>query len=86
MEILIILVLIIFNGVFSMSEIALVSSRKSKLEAQAKNGDHQAQEALQLASSPNRFLSTVQIGITPHWYPDGSVQWGCPYKKYSNFY
>lgn len=64
MEILIILFLIILNGVFSMSEIALVSSRKSKLEIEAKNGDAKAQAALDLASSPNRFLSTVQIGIT----------------------
>ncbi len=47
-----------------MSEIALVSSRKSRLEAAAKNGDRRAQVALDLASSPNRFLSTVQIGIT----------------------
>lgn len=64
MEILIILLLTILNGVFSMSEIALVSSRKSRLEAAAKNGDRRAQVALDLASSPNRFLSTVQIGIT----------------------
>jgi len=63
-EILIILLLTILNGVFSMSEIALVSSRKSRLEAAAKNGDRRAQVALDLASSPNRFLSTVQIGIT----------------------
>jgi len=63
-EILIILLLTILNGVFSMSEIALVSSRKSKLETAAKNGDRRAQVALDLASSPNRFLSTVQIGIT----------------------
>ena len=64
MEILLILVLTILNGVFSMSEIALVSSRRSKLETAAKNGDHQAQVALDLSNSPNRFLSTVQIGIT----------------------
>ena len=64
MEILIILVLTILNGVFSMSEIALVSSRRSKLETAAKNGDHRAQVALDLSNSPNRFLSTVQIGIT----------------------
>lgn len=64
MEILLILVLTILNGVFSMSEIALVSSRRSKLEADAKNGDRRAQAALDLANSPNRFLSTVQIGIT----------------------
>ena len=64
MEILLILVLTILNGVFSMSEIALVSSRRSKLETDARNGDHQAQVALDLSNSPNRFLSTVQIGIT----------------------
>ncbi|WP_083940514.1 hemolysin family protein [Rudanella lutea] len=64
MEILIILLLTILNGVFSMSEIALVSSRKAKLETSAKNGDRRAQAALDLANSPNRFLSTVQIGIT----------------------
>lgn len=47
-----------------MSEIALVSSRKSKLETAAKNGDRRAQVALDLSNAPNRFLSTVQIGIT----------------------
>ena len=64
MEILIILFLVILNGIFSMSEIALISSRKSKLEIASKNGDRQAGAALELANSPNRFLSTVQIGIT----------------------
>lgn len=47
-----------------MSEIALVSSRKSRLEAFSRNGNQQAKAALELANSPNRFLSTVQIGIT----------------------
>lgn len=64
MEFLIIGALIILNGVFSMSEIALVSSRKFKLEADAKNGNRNAQKALELANSPNTFLSTVQVGIT----------------------
>ncbi|MCC2545525.1 hemolysin family protein [Hymenobacter sp. BT175] len=64
MELLIILVLVLLNGVFSMSEIALISSRKSKLEAQAKQGSRTAQAALELAQAPTRFLSTVQIGIT----------------------
>ncbi|WBA44094.1 hemolysin family protein [Hymenobacter canadensis] len=64
MEILIILLLLVVNGVFSMSEIALVSSRKSKLEAEAKLGSRKAQAAVDLANDPNRFLSTVQIGIT----------------------
>lgn len=47
-----------------MSEIALISSRKTKLEIAAKNGEKGAQMALDLANAPNRFLSTVQIGIT----------------------
>jgi putative hemolysin len=64
MEILIILFLIILNGVFSMSEIALISARKSRLETAAKKGNANAKAALDLANSPNEFLSTVQIGIT----------------------
>ncbi len=64
MELLIILFLIILNGLFSMSEIALISARKSRLETSAKKGNSSAQIALDLANSPNKFLSTVQIGIT----------------------
>ena len=64
MEILIILFLILLNGVFSMSEIALISARKNRLETAAKKGKKNAKVALALANSPNEFLSTVQIGIT----------------------
>jgi putative hemolysin len=64
MEILIILFLILLNGVFSMSEIALISARKNRLETAAKKGNKNAKVALDLANSPNKFLSTVQIGIT----------------------
>ncbi len=64
MEILIILFLILLNGVFSMSEIALISARKNRLENAAKKGNKNAKVALDLANSPNTFLSTVQIGIT----------------------
>ena len=64
MEILIILFLIVLNGVFSMSEIALISARKNRLETAAKKGNKNAKVALDLANSPNEFLSTVQIGIT----------------------
>lgn len=60
----IILILIIINGLFSMSEIALVSARKARLEGQAVKGDQQARRALKLANHPETFLSTVQIGIT----------------------
>jgi putative hemolysin len=63
-EIFIILGLIILNGIFSMAEIALVSARKARLEAQANKGDTKAKRALQLAAHPDNFLSTVQIGIT----------------------
>ena len=63
-EILIMLGLIVLNGVFSMSEIALVSARKARLESQANKGDDRAKEALALANHPDTFLSTVQIGIT----------------------
>ncbi len=63
-EILILLVLIIANGVFSMSEMAIVSSRKVRLQQMANQGDAKARAALELAEAPNRFLSTVQVGIT----------------------
>lgn len=63
-EISIILLLIIINGVFVLSEIALVSSRKARLQQRANEGDEGARKALELASSPNRFLSTSQIGVT----------------------
>ncbi|HMR81603.1 MAG TPA: hemolysin family protein [Niabella sp.] len=64
MELLIIALLILLNGVFSMAEIALVSARKARLEAQANKGDKKAREALKLSNHPDHFLSTVQIGIT----------------------
>jgi len=64
MEVVIILVLILLNGVFSMAEIALVSARKARLENSARQGDEKAKAALKLANNPDTFLSTVQIGIT----------------------
>lgn len=64
MEIFIILLLTLINGIFSMSEIALVSSRKFKLETSAQKGNKGASKALELANAPGKFLSTVQIGIT----------------------
>jgi putative hemolysin len=63
-EIFIILVLIIANAVFSMSEMAVVSARKVRLQQLANQGDVKARAALALAESPNKFLSTIQIGIT----------------------
>ncbi|MGP1382531.1 MAG: hemolysin family protein [Thainema sp.] len=63
-EILVILLLVMANGLFAMSEMAIVSARKTRLQQLANQGDLRAQAALDLANSPNRFLSTVQIGIT----------------------
>jgi len=63
-EIAIILVLILLNGLFAMSEIALVSARKSSLKAEASKGSKAARRALALQENPDRFLSSVQIGIT----------------------
>ncbi len=64
MEFVIIAALILSNGILAMSEIALVSLRKSNLASDAKSGSKSAKEALALAESPDRFFSTVQIGIT----------------------
>jgi len=64
MEILIVIALILLNGIFSMSEIAVISSRKSSLTTEARHGNKSAQAALDLAKHPDRFLSTVQVGIT----------------------
>ncbi len=63
-DVLIILALVVLNGVLSMSELAIVSSREARLKAMAKGGSSGAKCALELAASPGRFLSTVQIGIT----------------------
>ncbi|HEX8379743.1 MAG TPA: hemolysin family protein [Allosphingosinicella sp.] len=63
-DVVVILMLIALNGVFAMAEMAIVSSRKPRLNAMAKARRWGAQTALDLASDPGRFLSTVQIGIT----------------------
>ena len=64
LEILIILVLILINGLFAMSEIAIVSARKLRLQQRLDAGDRKASIALKLADNPSRFLSTIQIWIT----------------------
>lgn len=63
-EIIILALLIIFNGLFVMSEIALVSARRARLETMANKGDAKAKAALTLAENPEKFLSTAQIFIT----------------------
>lgn len=64
LNILIVLLLIAANGIFAMSEIAIIAARKARLQEQAEGGNKGARIALELSSAPNRFLSTVQIGIT----------------------
>jgi putative hemolysin len=64
LQIAVIVVLTLLNGLFAMSETALVSSRNARLKERAEAGDRGARAALGLAESPNRFLSTVQIGIS----------------------
>ncbi|MCB6185052.1 hemolysin family protein [Leeia sp. TBRC 13508] len=64
MEILILIGLIILNGLFAMSEIALVTARKARLMKLASEGDSSATVALKLGEDPTKFLSTIQIGIT----------------------
>jgi putative hemolysin len=63
-DLIVVLVLTIANGLFSMSEMAVVSARKARLQEMAERGNTEAKAALALANSPNRFLSTVQVGIT----------------------
>lgn len=72
-EIIVILILIIANGIFSGSEMAVISARKVRLEQAANRGNRKARVALRLANAPNNFLSTVQIGITSIGVLSGAV-------------
>ncbi len=63
-QVVLILLLIVINGLFAMAEIAVISARKTRLQQRASEGDKGALVALELADTPNRFLSTVQVGIT----------------------
>ena len=63
-DVAIIVILVLINGVFAMSELAIVSARKAHLHSMADQGNRGAKTALKLASDPGKFLSTVQIGIT----------------------
>lgn len=64
MELIIIILLIVINGIFAMAEIAIISVKRSKLQRLSNEGNTNAQTLLELSKNPNRFLSTVQIGIT----------------------
>ncbi|MDP4605883.1 MAG: CNNM domain-containing protein, partial [Erythrobacter sp.] len=63
-DLLIIIGLVVINGVFAMSELAIVSAKTNSLEAKAEAGSTSARIAIGLAADPGKFLSTVQIGIT----------------------
>jgi putative hemolysin len=63
-DVAIIILLVLINGIFAMSELAIVSARKANLHSLADQGNRGAKTALRLASDPGKFLSTVQIGIT----------------------
>ncbi|MBC6981099.1 hemolysin family protein [Caulobacter sp. 17J80-11] len=64
LPIVVVLLLVLLNGLFSMSEMALVSSRRARLQGQAEKGDKGAAKALALSEDPTRFFSAVQVGIT----------------------
>jgi hypothetical protein len=73
MDVLLLLVLILFNGVFAMSEIAIVSSRRARLMQLAETGRKGAERALALAAEPTRFLSSVQVGTTAIGILSGAI-------------
>lgn len=72
-EIIILFVLTIANGYFAMSEMAIVSSRKSRLQQMAEKGNKSARLAIELAEKPTRFLSTIQVGITTISIINGAI-------------
>jgi putative hemolysin len=73
MDIALLLLLILLNGVFAMSEIAVVSSRKARLQRLAEDGSPGAQSALALHNEPSNFLSTIQVGITSIGILSGAI-------------
>lgn len=73
MDIVLLLLLILLNGVFAMSEMSVVSSRKSRLQSLAEGGSIGADAALSLHQSPSNFLSTIQVGITSVGILSGAI-------------
>lgn len=73
MDIVLLFLLILLNGLFAMSEIAVVSSRKARLQNLADDGSPGAREALTLQHEPSGFLSTVQVGITSVGIMSGAI-------------
>ena len=64
LDFIIIIILIIANGLFSMTELAIVNAKKRRLEEMAESGNERAKKAFELAENPNEMFSTIQIGIT----------------------
>ncbi|MCF8384042.1 MAG: hemolysin family protein [Chlorobium sp.] len=85
MEILFLLFLIIVNGMFAMSEIALITAKRSKLQKLAGEGDRAAEVAVRLGQEPTRFLSTIQIGITSIGILNGIVGEGALARPFSRW-
>ena len=83
-EISIIFLLILLNGLFSMAELAIVSAKKNRLTMKAEEGDESARVALELAEEPNRFLSTIQVGITLIGTTSGALGGATIAKKLGN--
>ena len=80
MEFIIILLLLILNGIFAMYEIALVSSSKARLETLVGKGNKRAKGVLKQLEEPEKFLSTIQIGITLIGIVSGAYWW-CRYRR-----
>lgn len=73
MDVVLLLFLVLLNGILAMSEIAVVSSRKSRLQKLADDGSPGAQSALELSNEPSAFLSTIQVGITTVGILSGAI-------------
>ena len=73
MDLVLLIFLILLNGILAMSEIAVVSSRKSRLQKLADDGSPGAQSALALSNEPSGFLSTIQVGITTVGILSGAI-------------
>ena len=73
MDVVLLLLLIVVNGILAMSEIAVVSSRKSRLQKLADDGSLGARSALELSNEPSGFLSTIQVGITTVGILSGAI-------------
>jgi putative hemolysin len=72
-DLLLLLILILLNGIFALSEIAIVSARRARLIQMAEGGSSGARHALALAAEPTRFLSSVQVGITSIGIMNGAI-------------